>query len=61
MLFAVFCGSTWSQFIDEMKTLEYKNVALLQNPIADASTDANGGNQCVAVFSIDFLNHGRKR
>lgn len=26
---------TWSQFIDEMKTLEYKNVAMLENPVAD--------------------------
>ena len=27
--------STWSQFIDEMKTLEYKNVAMIENPVAD--------------------------
>ncbi|KAL9986497.1 hypothetical protein ACROYT_G000657 [Oculina patagonica] len=26
---------TWSQFIDEMKTLEYRNVAMIGNPLAD--------------------------
>lgn len=36
--------STWSQFIDEMKTLEYKNVAMLENPVADVvPTEANQG------------------
>ncbi|XP_022788441.1 rho-associated protein kinase 1-like isoform X1 [Stylophora pistillata] len=28
---------TWSQFIDEMKTLEYRNVAMLGNPLADGT------------------------
>lgn len=28
-------SSTWSQFIDEMKTLEYKNVTMIENPVAD--------------------------
>lgn len=36
--------STWSQFIDEMKTLEYKNVAMIENPVADvAPTEDNQG------------------
>ena len=40
---ASFC-STWSQFIDEMKTLEYKNVAMLENPVADVvPSEANPG------------------
>lgn len=29
--------STWSQFIDEMKTLEYKNAAMIGNPVADVT------------------------
>lgn len=32
---------TWSQFIDEMKTLEYRNVAMLGNPLADATVSGN--------------------
>ncbi|XP_068694651.1 rho-associated protein kinase 2-like isoform X1 [Montipora foliosa] len=33
---------TWSEFIDEMKTLEYKNMAMLGNPLADtASNEVN--------------------
>ena len=35
--------STWSQFLDEMKTLEYKNVAMIENPVADVIP--NEGNQ----------------
>lgn len=30
-------SSTWSQFIDEMKTLEYKNAAMIGNPVADVT------------------------
>lgn len=35
---------TWSQFIDEMKTLEYKNLVVIGNPLADTPTnDVNQG------------------
>lgn len=37
---------TWSQFIDEMKTLEYRNVAMLGNPLADVTV--SGNNQAYA-------------
>jgi len=30
---------TWSQFIDEMKTLEYKNGAMLGNPLAEVTSN----------------------
>ena len=33
--------STWSQFIDEMKTLDYRTVTMLGNPLADAALSDN--------------------
>ena len=39
----LFSYSTWSQFIDEMKTLEYKNLVVIGNPLAD--TPANDVSQ----------------
>ncbi|CAH3041933.1 unnamed protein product [Porites lobata] len=30
---------TWSQFIDEMKTLEYQNLVVIGNPLADTPTN----------------------
>ena len=35
----LFSYSTWSQFIDEMKTLEYKNLVVIGNPLADTPTN----------------------
>ena len=35
----LFSHSTWSQFIDEMKTLEYKNLVVIGNPLADTPTN----------------------
>lgn len=39
MFNTLFSHSTWSQFIDEMKTLEYKNLVVIGNPLADTPTN----------------------
>ena len=44
LLYSTSVCSTWSQFIDEMTTLEYKNVAMIENPVADvAPSEDNQG------------------
>lgn len=41
---------TWSQFIDEMKTLEYKNAAMIGNPVADVTLNGiNSGHNPSAL------------
>lgn len=41
---------TWSQFIDEMKTLEYKNAAMIGNPVADVTLNGiNSGHNSGAL------------
>lgn len=46
---------TWSRFIDEMKTLEYRNVAMLGNPLADATV--SGNNQGYADDTSKEITH----
>ncbi|RMX58308.1 hypothetical protein pdam_00000070 [Pocillopora damicornis] len=46
---------TWSQFIDEMKTLEYRNVAMLGNPLADVTV--SGNNQAYADDTSKEITH----
>lgn len=46
---------TWSQFIDEMKTLEYRNVAMLGNPLADVTV--SGNNQANADDTSKEITH----
>lgn len=46
---------TWSQFIDEMKTLEYRNVAMLGNPLADVTV--SGNNQVYADDTSKEITH----
>ena len=55
----LFSYSTWSQFIDEMKTLEYKNLVVIGNPLADTPTNDVSQGETInikpSIWPSDFV------
>ena len=50
-------SSTWSQFLDEMKTLEYKNVSsMMENPLAENREPTQMTNLSPGKVAIPFEN-----
>ena len=59
MFNTLFSHSTWSQFIDEMKTLEYKNLVVIGNPLADTPTNDVSQGETInikpSIWPSDFV------
>ena len=55
----LFSHSTWSQFIDEMKTLEYQNLVVIGNSLADTPTNDVSQGETInikpSIWPSDFV------